>query len=273
MTRRMQLANRTAVVTGAASGIGRAIAMSLARRHCHLALADIDEAGMAHTAAMIASHGIRVSCHHLDVGDAEGVAALPDAVRRVHNGVDLLVNNAGVAMWGAFDQVSDADFEWLFNINFYGLVRLTRAFLPLLKASDDARLVNISSVFGLVAPSGQAAYVASKFAVRGFSEALRHELEPTSIGVTVVFPGGVATAISERARRPAAVPREAIEQGLARSRRLLKLPPEVAGETIVKGVEQRKARILVGRDARMLDLLVRLAPVSYWNIMRRAMGR
>jgi short-subunit dehydrogenase len=269
----MQLTNRTAVVTGAASGIGRAIATSLARRRCHLALADIDEAGMAHTAAMIASQGVRISCHRLDVADPRAVAALPEAVCRVHNGVDLLFNNAGVGIWGNFDQVSDADFEWLFNINFHGLVRMARAFLPLLKASDDARLVNISSVFGLVAPSGQAAYAASKFAVRGFSEALRHELEHTSVGVTVVFPGGVATSISERARRPAALSREEIEQGLARSRRLLKLPPEVAGETIVKGVEQRKARVLIGRDAHMLDLLVRLAPVSYWRIMRRAMGR
>ncbi|MFQ3631337.1 MAG: SDR family NAD(P)-dependent oxidoreductase [Roseiflexus sp.] len=269
----MQLANRTAVVTGAASGIGRALAVSLARRRCHLALADIDEAGMAQTAAMVAPHGVRVSCHRLDVADAEAVAALPDVVRRAHNRVDLLFNNAGVGIWGAFEQVSDADFEWLFDINFHGLVRMTRAFLPLLKASDDARLVNISSVFGLAAPSGQVAYVASKFAVRGFSEALRHELEHTSVGVTVVFPGGVATAISARARRPAAVSREEIEQGLARSRRLLTLPPAVAGEMIVRGVEQRRARVLVGRDAHMIDLLVRLAPVSYWSIMRRVMGR
>lgn len=273
MARQMQLAHRTAVVTGAASGIGRAIAVSLARRRCHLALADIDEAGMAHTAALIAAHGVRVSCHRLDVADATAVAALPAAVRRAHGGADLLFNNAGVAMWGNFDQVSDADFEWLFSINFHGLVRMTRALLPLLKASDDARLVNISSVFGLAAPSGQAAYAASKFAVRGFSEALRHELASTSVGVTVVFPGGVATSISERARQPAAMSREEIEQGLARSRRLLKLPPEVAGETIVKGVEQRKARVLIGRDAHMLDLLVRLAPTAYWSIMRRIMGR
>lgn len=273
MAHPMRLANRTAVVTGAASGIGRAIALSLARRCCHLALADIDEAGMAHTTALLAPHKVRVSCHCLDVSDATAVAALPDAVRRAHGGVDLLFNNAGVAMWGNFDQVSDADFEWLFNINFHGLVRMTRAFLPLLKASDDARLVNISSVFGLAAPSGQAAYAASKFAVRGFSEALRHELEHTPVGVTVVFPGGVATSISERARRPAALSREEIEQGLARSRRLLKLPPEIAGETIVKGVEQRKARVLIGSDARMIDLLVRFAPASYWSIMRRFMGR
>ncbi|MCS6842568.1 MAG: SDR family oxidoreductase [Roseiflexus sp.] len=273
MARPMRLANRTAVVTGAASGIGRAIAISLARRHCHLALVDIDEAGMTHTAALLAPYGVRVSCHCIDVSDAAAVAALPEAVCRMHGGVDLLFNNAGVAMWGNFDQVSDADFEWLFNINFHGLVRMTRAFLPLLKASDDARLVNISSVFGLAAPSGQAAYAASKFAVRGFSEALRHELEHTSVGVTVVFPGGVATSISERARRPAALSRDEIEQGLARSRRLLKLPPDIAGETIVKGVEQRKARVLVGSDARMVDLLVRLAPASYWSIMRRVMRR
>lgn len=273
MARRMRLANRTAIVTGAASGIGRAVSVSLARRSCNLALVDIDETGLARTSALIAPYGVRVSCHLLDVSDAVAVAALPEAVCQTHNRVDVLINNAGVALWGNFDQVSDADFEWLFSINFHGLVRMTRAFLPLLKASDDARLVNVSSVFGLTAPSGQVAYAASKFAVRGFSEALHRELEHTSVGVTVVFPGGVATSISERARRPAVISDSDIEQGLARSRRLLRLPPEIAGETIVKGIEQRKPRVLIGTDAYFLDLMTRIAPVAHWQIVRRLMGR
>jgi short-subunit dehydrogenase len=150
---------------------------------------------------------------------------------------------------------------------------MTRAFLPLLKASDDARLVNVSSVYGLVAPAGQAAYAASKFAVRGFSEALRHELAHTSVGVTVVIPAGVATSISRHARRPATLSDEEFAQGMARARRLLKLPPEIAGETIVRGIEERKARVLIGADARLIDLLVRLAPVSYWRIMQLVMRR
>src|SRR5215204_5802772 len=125
MAGRMRLANRTAVVTGAAGGIGRGIALALARRRCHLALADIDAAGLAQTAARAAAHGVRATCHPLDVADADAVAAFPRVVRGAHPGVDLLVNNAGVAVGGTFEQVSDADFEWLFGINFRGVVRMT----------------------------------------------------------------------------------------------------------------------------------------------------
>src|SRR5215217_8820407 len=152
----MQLAGRTAVVTGAASGIGRAIAVSLARRGCNLALADLDEVGMAGTAELV--RGVRVSRHLLDVADRVAVAQFPDIVAAEHGDVDVLVNNAGVAVGGTFEQVSDEDFEWLFEINFWGVVRMTRAFLPLLRASEDARIVNLSSVYGIVAPPEQTAY-------------------------------------------------------------------------------------------------------------------
>jgi NAD(P)-dependent dehydrogenase (short-subunit alcohol dehydrogenase family) len=269
----MRLAGRTALVTGAASGIGRAVALALAGRQCHLALADIDDAGLAGTARMAAAQGVRVSCHQLDVSDAQAVAAFPGVLRAEHAGLDVLVNNAGVAMPGLFEQLSDADFEWLFGINFGGVVRMTRACLPLLKASDDARLVNLSSVYGLIAPPGQAAYAASKFAVRGFSEALRHELRGTRVGVTVVHPGGIATAISEHARQAAGVSAEEIAHMRALSRRLLRLAPEIAGETIVAGVERRRDRVLIGSDARAIALLVRLAPVSYWKIIERFFRR
>jgi NAD(P)-dependent dehydrogenase (short-subunit alcohol dehydrogenase family) len=271
MVEHMRLANRTAVVTGAAGGIGRAIAISLARRGCHLALADIDEAGLARTAALAGAHRVHVSCHRLDVADAHAVAAFPAAVQAAHPGVDLLVNNAGVALGGTFEQVSDADFEWLFGINFRGMVRMTRAFLPLLKASPDARIVNLSSVFGLIAPPGQTAYVASKFAVRGFSESLRHELKGTRVGVTVVYPGGIATAIAAHARMPASIPAaEAARQRTAFAK-ILKLPPAVAGETIVRSIERRKARVLVGGDAHLIATIERLAPVSNWPLLARLM--
>jgi NAD(P)-dependent dehydrogenase (short-subunit alcohol dehydrogenase family) len=265
----MKLENRTAVVTGAASGIGRALAGALARRRCHLALVDIDDAGLQRTAELVAAPGLRVSCHRLDVADAEAVAGFPQVVRASHSGVDLLFNNAGVALGGTFEQISDADFEWLFGINFRGVVRMTRAFLPLLKASDDARIVNLSSVFGLIGVPGQTAYAASKFAVRGFSEALRHELEGSRVGVTVVHPGGIATSIADSARVPAGASAEEVAHARAAMRKLLKLPPEVAGETIVQGVERRKARVLVGRDAEVIALLVRVAPVSYWQLITR----
>ncbi len=263
------LRGRTAVVTGAGGGIGRAIAASLARRGCHLALADIDGAGLESAAAAIAAPGLRISCHHLDVADAAAIAALPQQVTAEHPGVDILVNNAGVALVGTFDQAAPADFEWLFAINFWGVVRMTRAFLPLLYASEEARLVNMSSLFGLIAPPGQTAYAASKFAVRGFSEALRHELAGSRIGVTVVHPGGVATSIAKNARHPASA--GAAEAAARRKsfEKLLRLPAEAAGEAIVRGIEQRKARVLVGSDAKVIALIERLMPVGYWNLLGR----
>ena len=269
MAERMCLTGRTAVVTGAAGGIGRAIAVSLARRGCNLALADIDEAGMSGTAEMVQGNGINVSRHHLDVGDRVAVAEFAGIVADEHGGVDVLVNNAGVAIGGTFEQVSDEDFEWLFEINFWGVVRMTRAFLPMLRASEDARVVNLSSVYGLVAPPEQAAYAASKFAVRGFSEALRHELEGSGIGVSVVHPGGVATSIAENARVPAGATEEEIARRRAKYRKLLRLPPEIAGETIVRGIERRQSRILIGSDAKAISLIARLFPVSYWKVLMR----
>ena len=269
MQGRVSLAGRTAVITGGAGGIGRAIAIALAHRRCHLVLADIDEVGLQRSAELAAQPGLHISCQVLDIADAEAVSAFPDLVRAIHPGVDLLVNNAGVAIGGTFEQISDEDFEWLFGINFRGVVRMTRAFLPLLKASDDACIVNLSSVFGLVAPPGQTAYAASKFAVRGFSESLRYELRGTSVDVTLVHPGGVATAIADSARLPLGTSAEEQAHQRATFRKLLKLPASVAGETIVRGVERRKARILVGTDAQIFALFARAAPVSAWQLLER----
>jgi short-subunit dehydrogenase len=265
----LKLQGRTAVVTGAAGGIGRAIAKSLARRGCHLALADIDEASLAHTAGELATYGVRISHYRLDVSDEKAVAAFPDRVIADHPGVDLLFNNAGVALGGTFEQIAEADFEWLFSINFWGVVRMTRAFLPLLHKSEEARLVNISSLYGLIAPPRNTAYVASKFAVRGFSESLRHELAATRVGVTVVHPGGIATSIAKNARIPQSTSAADIETGRKLAQTLLRMPPETAGEIIVSGVENRKARILVGSDAKMASILERLIPVTYWNLLGR----
>ena len=271
MAERMRLAGRTAVVTGGANGIGRAIAVSLAKRGCHLALADIDEDGMAGTAELTQPSGVRVSRHRLDVADRVAVAEFPGLVAAEHSGVDVLVNNAGVAVGGTFEQVSDEDFEWLFEINFWGVVRMTRAFMPLLHASDDARIVNLSSIYGVIAPPEQSAYAASKFAVRGFSEALRHELDGSNVGVTVVHPGGIATTIAEKARIPAGVTEEEIALRREKYRKLLRLPPAIAGETIVRGIERRESRILVGSDAKTISLIARLLPVSYWKALIRLM--
>ncbi len=269
MTSQIRLLDRTAVITGAAGGIGRAIAESLARRGCNLALADIDAKGLEVTARTLAASGVRVSTHRLDVSDAEAIAALPAQVLASHPGVDLLFNNAGVALGGSFEDVSERDFDWLLSINLQGVVRMTRAFLPLLRRSDDARLVNLSSLFGLIAPPGQTAYAASKFAVRGFSESLRHELAGSSVGVTVVHPGGVNTAIARNARIHANASPQEIERSRVLFQRALTMPPQVAGEIIVRAVERRRARILVGRDARIAATLERLAPISHWRLLER----
>ena len=277
----MKLENRTAVITGAASGIGRGIAVSLARRGCHLALADLNNAGLAETARMAQlarmdpmnqappQSTLRISQHHLDVADRGAVAAFPEAVLAAHPGVDILVNNAGVAVGGTFEAVSEEDFEWLFEINFWGLVRMTRAFLPLLRKSDDARVVNLSSIYGIISPPAETAYSASKFAVRGFSHSLRHELANSNIGVTVVHPGGVATSIADNARVPKDMPPAEVARRRALAKKALTMPPATAGEIIVQGIERRSARVLVGNDAKFLALLERLVPVSYWKIFVR----
>jgi short-subunit dehydrogenase len=265
----LKLRGRTAVVTGAAGGIGRGIAAALARRGCALALLDIDDAALARTAAELAALGVAVSRHHIDVSDRNAVAAFPQRVAAEHQGIDLLVNNAGVALGGSFEETSETDFEWLFGINFWGVVQMTRAFLPLMQKSEEARLVNISSLFGLIAPPGQTAYCASKFAVRGFSESLRHELAGTRVGVTVVHPGGVATSIARNARFPTNLSTVQVAKRHRLADAFLTMPPEIAGETIVRGVENRKPRVLVGSDAKFAALVERLMPVTYWNRIGR----
>jgi short-subunit dehydrogenase len=272
MADRMQLRGRTAIINGAASGIGRAVAQSLAQRGCHLALADVNEAGLEETARGCAT-GTRITCHRFDVSEREAIAAFPDVVRSAHGRIDLLVNNAGVALGGRFEQVAEADFDWLIAINFFGVVRMTRAFLPLLKASDDARIVNISSIFGIIAPPGQTAYCASKFAVRGFSESLRHELKDTNVGVTVVHPGGVATSIARNARVPQTMTREEFRAAVGPVEAQLKLPPAVAAEAIVSAVERRQPRVIVGSDAKFAVMIERMAPVANWEWLQRLRAR
>ena len=269
MLNRLNLDGRVAVVTGAASGMGRAIACSLAARGCHVALADIDEAGLEATASLIGNR-VRVTRHRLDVADAGAVARFPDEVVAAHGGVDVLVNNAGVALFGTFDQVAPDEFDWLMAINFSGVVNMTRAFLPHLKARPDAQIVNLSSLFGLIAPPGQTAYSAAKFAVRGFSQALRHELlaEGSNVGVTVVHPGGVRTRIASSARMGRGAPAQS-EADKRRINQLLRMPPEKAGEMIVKAAERRRPRVLVGLDAGIVSILERLMPVNYWSLFPR----
>ncbi len=259
----MKLSGKTAVITGAASGIGRALSSELAGRGMHLALADVNDEGLRETRASLPADSTKISLHRLDVADAAAVAAFPQSVLAAHSGVDVVINNAGVALAGTFEQIAPEDFEWLFSVNFWGVVRMTRAFLPALHRSEDARIVNVSSIFGIVAPAGQSAYSASKFAVRGFSEALRREFARSSIGVTTVHPGGVATSIAKNARTASTIPPHVLERQKRGWERALRMPPEEAARIIARGIERRRARIIVGRDAALAALIERLFPVSY----------
>ncbi|HVF83125.1 MAG TPA: SDR family NAD(P)-dependent oxidoreductase [Sphingomicrobium sp.] len=272
----MKFTDRVAVITGAGSGIGRGIAQALAARGCHLALCDINQAGLNETAALL--RDVKVSTHMLDVTDRTATAALPEQVVAQHGRVDVLVNNAGVAVGGTFEQVSEEDFDWCMEVNLHAVVRLTRAFLPNLKASDAARIINVSSLFGLIAPPNNAAYCASKFAVRGFSESLRKELEEagSTVGVTTIHPGGIRTNIARNARTPKGLSNEEthlIEEERERfTREFLKMPLEKAGEIIVAGAERERPRVIVGNDAKLAVLFERLSPVGYWNILKRSMS-
>lgn len=269
----MILRDAVVVLTGAGSGIGRALALALAARGCHLALADINAAGLNETVRMVEAGPGRVSMHLLDVADRAAVASLPGEVMRFHGQVNLLINNAGVALGGTFEQVSEADFDWLMRVNFDSVVCMTRAFLPLLHQVSEARIVNISSLFGLIAPPGQAAYCASKFAVRGFSNALRHELQDTHIGVTVVHPGGVNTSIAKSAKGPAGADPEEEERNRKAIQKMLRLPPERAAEIIIDGIERNRGRVLVGSDAKLLSVIERLMPVNYWKLLGRLLKK
>ena len=274
MKQRMIFEGKTAVITGAASGIGKALSQELAARGCHLALADINESGLKSVARELAQPGLRVSASKLDVGDEGAITRFAEFVETEHGEAHLLFNNAGVALGGEFEDISSADFEWLFDINFRGVVRMTRAFLPLLRAADTAHIINVSSLFGLIAPAGQTAYSASKFAVRGFSDALRHELAGSSVGVTTVHPGGVNTQIAKSARSSASVSNAERDRAIAQSERLLIMPPTQAANIILRAVTRRKPRVLVGRDAHIAALIERFMPSNYWSIMsgRMRMG-
>jgi NAD(P)-dependent dehydrogenase (short-subunit alcohol dehydrogenase family) len=265
------LKDGVAVVTGAGSGIGRALAHRLATERMSLALADVNEAGLQKTAREIAERTgekkVHVTTHLVDVSDARRMEQFASEVVQQHERVTLLINNAGVALYGFFEEVSMADFEWLMGINFWGVVHGVRNFLPVLRLQPRAHIVNISSIYGIIAPSGQSAYCAAKFAVRGFTEVLRHELEGSSVGVSCVHPGGIRTPIAKNARMGAGVHSSIRELNLARFDRHAITSPESAADQIVRGVKRNDPRILVGPDAVRLDRLQRLMPIRYWKVL------
>ena len=266
---RFVFAGGTAVVTGAASGIGEALAHALARRGSDLVLLDRDGDRLQQVVAAIrgSEHSVRVTAQVVDLADAGTTADVAEAIMREHPRIRLLVNNAGVGLSGRFDQVTLEEFNWVIDVNFRAVVQLTHTLLPALKAEAGSHIANISSLFGLVAPAGQAAYAASKFAVRGFTEALRHELARDGIGVTSVHPGGIRTRIAESARVGSGVSREEHEAGTREFAKLLRIEPADAADAILSGIERRRGRVLIGRSAKALDLAARLLPTSYGRLL------
>lgn len=267
----MSLTNESVVViTGAASGIGRALAVRLAEENiAGIAIADVNENGLNETAALIKNPQIKITKHILDVSDEQKFREFADEVIAQHGRATHIINNAGVALGGSVAEVSLDDIRWIMSINFWGVVYGTKIFLPILLEQKSAHIINLSSIFGIVAPPGNAAYSASKFAVRGFTEALRHELEDNkNIIVSVVHPGGIATNIANTARLGEGVKlsKEELKERVEKfNRQLAATTPAQAAEIIVKGIKKRQTRILIGSDAKALSFFAGIFPRKYFS--------
>lgn len=258
---------RVAAITGAGSGIGRALAHELAQRDCNLALSDVDEEGLAETVLQCERYNVTVTPSVVDVADRDAVFAWADQVVDDHGKVNVIANNAGVALGASAAGQSLDDFEWLMDINFWGVVHGTQAFLPHLRAAGEGHIINISSVFGLISIPSQSAYNASKFGVRGYTDALRMELEiePCGVSCTTIHPGGIKTHIARNGRThesmisTGAIP----EEFVAEFDKLARTTPGSAARQILKAVERNRRRALIGPDAVLFDIVSRLPASLY----------
>jgi NAD(P)-dependent dehydrogenase (short-subunit alcohol dehydrogenase family) len=254
--------NAVAVVTGAGSGIGRELALGLAARGAHLAICDIGERGLAETAAMLPSTS-RVLARVVDVSKLPQMEAFANDVLAEFGRVSIVINNAGVALLGTAEELSLEDYEWIVGVNLWGPIYGTKIFLPHLRSEPEAHVAIVSSVFGIVAPAGQTAYALTKFAVRGFGESLRAELADSKIGVTVVHPGGIATNIARATRAGAhADCAEVARTAAFFDGSLARTSPKAAAAAIIRGIEKRKRRVLIGFDAHLIAALARFAPFT-----------
>lgn len=261
---------KVAAITGAGSGIGQQLAVLLAQQGCHLALSDIDAQGLAQTMTLLQGTAVRVTSQQLDVADRCAMYAWAEQVVREHGVVHMIFNNAGVALASSVEAASDEELQWIVGINFWGVVHGTKAFLPYLKQSGEGHIINLSSLFGLTAQPSQSAYNASKFAVRGFTESLRQELDLENCGVSAlcVHPGGIRTNIANAARVNAAwaAQQNHADASLQDFNKFLRMPPQQAARTILTAVLKNKRRVLIGRDAKLLDLIQRLFPAGYQQL-------
>ncbi|HWE54072.1 MAG TPA: SDR family NAD(P)-dependent oxidoreductase [Acidimicrobiales bacterium] len=263
---------RTAVVTGAASGIGRALSIALAQRGANLAISDVNETGLAETVERCAGAGGKIESYRLDVADRAAMVAHADEVATTFGAVHLVINNAGVAVAGTIEETTFDDFDWLLGINLNGVINGSKAFLPHLIESGDGHLVNLSSVFGLIAPAFNGAYCTAKFGVRGFTEALRQEMRIQGHPVTVhsVHPGGIRTNIARSARiKDSALTGTDGRDPGEEFDRIARTTPAKAAKTILGGVDADKARILVGPDAYVIAALPRVIGGRYVDLFGR----
>lgn len=254
---------KVAVITGAASGIGRALAVAFAQEGASVALSDVDMNGLAETLRMVEAAGGSGRTYQVDVGDRDAVFAFADEVQSTQGGADIVINNAGVAQMATVDELTMEDLEWVMKIDYWGMVYGTKAFLPQIKAKGGGYLANVSSIFGIISVPGQSAYNSAKFAIRGFTEALRHEMKGTSTHIACIHPGGVKTSIVKNARFLQSSTAQDRSDASTSFDKLARTSPEKAAQTILKGLRKRKGRILIGNDARMMDIIQRLFPTKY----------
>ncbi len=261
------LENKVVVITGAGSGIGRALALQLAAQGAQLALCDVSAENLQKTVEIAGAHGVKVYSATVDVSDRKAVQTFADNVERVLGKAHVIINNAGVALGQTVEHMNRNDFEWVMNINFYGVVNGTEAFLPHLKAQKEGHIVNISSIFGIIGVPSQSAYNSSKFAVKGFTEAMRQELKIShpQIHVTCVHPGGIKTNIVRNGRIQEDMSGKQVSHGkmAADFDKLAATTAEEAARQIVRAIEKNQKRLLIGKDAKMLDLMARTLPNHY----------
>ena len=262
--------NKVAAITGAGSGIGQQLAVLLAKQGCHVALSDVNEQGLAQTAELIQATGVKVTTQKVNVAKLEEVQTWAKQVEQDFDQVNMIFNNAGVALGSTVEGASYEELEWIVNINFWGVVYGTKEFLPLIKKSGDGHIINISSLFGLTAQPTQSAYNATKFAVRGFTESLRQELDIENCGVSAlcVHPGGIRTNIANAAKMNDSLRSLGMnpEKSAKSFNKLLRCPPEEAARQILEAVQKDKRRLLIGNDAKAIDLIQRILPTGYQKV-------
>ena len=262
--------NKVAAITGAGSGIGQQLAILLAKQGCHLSLSDVNEKGLAETVELVKPYNVRVTSKKVNVAKLEEVRAWAADTVQNHGSVNMIFNNAGVALGSTVEGANYEDLEWIMGINYWGVVYGTKEFLPYIKKTGEGHIINTSSLFGLTAQPTQSAYNSSKFAVRGFTESLRQELDIENCGVSAlcVHPGGIRTNIANDARMNDSLKSLGMnpEKSAKAFNKLLRMPAEDASQQILDAVLKNKRRLLIGNDAKAIDLMQRILPTGYQKV-------